>query len=392
MKHVFQTLAALTFCLVSSLPIQAAEATPRFAVVRIINYDKSLTNQVMSAANLETLKTNLQTEAALFGKALLATANEWKQDELLRKKVFPTTAFGPRQATVVGPFYDSEQKAIAALTAMLAAKAKLEPKRKHPTAASEKDQLAAQAQELLLEHLDELANPPPAEGAASTSKITLTAGQTLTRTTTGATQTSYHIAVPDKFNPDKLPPLLVVFSPGGNGRGLMNQVRPSANKVDWMVIGCDKLKNGMKEEEERAIEKDFMKDLQTFIPYDRTRLYYGGFSGGGARAYSMTHHFKDKCAGILAFGGWLGGADEQKRPFQRNMAVAMVNGDKDPGAASWEAADKAVLERRRCKVKIFHFPGAHSVAPGAVIDEAIAWLNEQAAPTNIKATTPEKKK
>lgn len=221
----------------------------------------------------------------------------------------------------------------------------------------------------------------------STNCVSLRAGQVLMRTLAGATGTAYHVAVPDSFNPARPPPLLVVFSPGGDGRGMMERVRSSANKVGWLVIGCDALKNDMPDDEGLAIEKELIQELRAFIPYDPARLYYGGFSGGGSRAYHMTHHFSEPCAGILALGAWLGGSANQKSPFQRDMAVAMVNGDNDRGATAWEASDKNVLEGQRgCRVKVFHFPGGHAVPPRGVIDQAIAWLDEQASARRPRST------
>jgi predicted esterase len=159
---------------------------------------------------------------------------------------------------------------------------------------------------------------------------------------------------------------------------MMNRVRASANKVGWMVIGCDGLRNGMGIKDELPIERDLIRDLHTFIPYDQTRLYYGGFSGGACRAYRLTWRFKDRCAGILAFGGWLGGSKAQKSAFQQHMAVAMVNGDSDKGPLKWEESDMNVLKDGQCEVRTFHFAGGHVVAPQRVIDEAVAWLDAQA--------------
>jgi hypothetical protein len=231
-------------------------------------------------------------------------------------------------------------------------------------------------------HVQAAGSPDP-----STNFVSLRAGQVLTRTLAGATGTTYHIAVPDHFNPARPPPLLVVFSPGGDGRGMMERVRSPANKVGWMVIGCDTLKNDMRDDEGLSIEKELIQEIRAFIPYDPARLYYGGFSGGGARAYHMTHHFREPCAGILALGAWLGGRTNQKSPFQRDMAVAMVNGDNDRGATAWEASDKNVLEEQRgCRVKVFHFPGGHAVAPRDVLDKAIDWLDKQAFASRPRST------
>lgn len=85
--------------------------------------------------------------------------------------------------------------------------------------------------------------------------------------------------------------------------------------------------------------------------------------------------------GILAFGGWMGGAEYQKNySFPKGMAVAMVNGDSDKGANGWIESDSKVLKKEKCEVESFHFPGGHSMAPPDVIDEAIAWILEQSLP------------
>jgi len=393
MRCFMLAVAPLSTFLVASCLAQVAGDASQYAVVKITNYDKSETNLVMSAAELQSLKTELQAEAPLIGRALQAASNEWKADEVLRKQKFPSTAFGARQATVIGPQYDSQQKAAAALDRQRPGKARVEPRRQLSKPESERDRVVEQALELFVEQLDDIKGGlQSGESAeASTNKIALTAGQVLRRTTAGKTQTPYHIAVPDNFNPKQPPPLLVVFSPGGDGRGMMNQVRASANKAGWMVIGCDKLKNGMKIEDELPIEKDLVSDLHTFIPYDHARLFYGGMSGGAWQAYHLTWRAKDRCSGILAFGGWLGGAEDQKKPFQKNMAIAMVNGDKDGNARAWEESDGKVLKTRRCEVRIFHFPGGHVVAPSDVIDEAIAWLDQQAGAKSSKSRLPGKR-
>lgn len=356
----------------------ALAAPPQFAVVRVVHFDKSETNQVMSGADYQTLQADVRKEATLFTRAAQLAADDWKKDEVLRARPFPASLLAARQASVVGSVYDSEQKAAAALDAMLTAKARMEGSRKKPKGTAEKDERLESALELLTDHLAELKGVP-VQAQSTANKIELKPGQTLSRKTEGPQQTSYHIAVPDTFKPEKPPPLLLMFSPGGDGRGMMNQVRASANKVGWMVIGCDRLKNGMNGDEEIAIQTEFLADVRKFIPYDPARLYYGGFSGGAMRGYHMTHEHKDRCAGILAFGGWLGMDDKITQPFQKKMAVAMVNGEGDKGALAYEDRDRGVLRHRNCDVKIFHFPGGHGVAPVEVIDEAIAWMDSQAA-------------
>jgi len=365
--------------------LRASESSQSYVVVKLVNYDKSSTNVVMSLEKLQALKKTIADESPLFAKALASAAVEWRKDENFGRQMFPSAVLGMRQITAGSQTYPSEQKAQDALNALQASASRIKSKRQPSKFEIEKAERITQAVELLVEQLENLKNPDqPGDSTVSTNKLILTAGEVLDRTTEGETHIGYHVAVPGSYDVAKLPPLLVVFSPGGDGKGMMNHVKASANEVGWMVIGCDKLKNNMTEAEQTPMEKDLMNDIRKFIPYDVNRLYYGGMSGGAWRAYRMTCRFKDKCAGVLAFGGWLGGAEDQKKPYQRKMSIAMLNGNDDKGASCWEEQDKAALERRKCKVKIFKFPGGHVMAPKEVIDKAVAWMEEQAGINNQK--------
>ena len=199
-------------------------------------------------------------------------------------------------------------------------------------------------------------------------------------------QASYHVYIPTSFDPAKPAPLVYAFSPGGNGRGQLNAMKQSAEKFGWIVVGCDKLRNGMEggagRKEAIAIEDSIIADVQAYVPHDQKRVYLSGMSGGAMRSYRLAARRQDlKVAGILAFGGWMGGKDYQKKlKFQRGGAVAMVNGDKDTAANDWVKSDGAILRRHGWNLKVFKFPGGHKMAPPNVVDEAIAWIERQPLP------------
>ncbi len=358
------------------LAVGAAAAAEQYAVVRLTHLDRSVTLEVMAASDFKVLQSEIRAEAPVFGPAMTAAAAEWKEDERNTKQ-FPASSFGQRQAAVTGAVYDSREKAEAALARMPAPPAP--PKSNNKNAVEQAERVAA-AMVLLADQLEERRARVKgvAPGGVSTNKIALVAGQVLDRTTSGPLQTTYHVAVPDNYDAKKPPPLLVMFSPGGDGRGIMNAVKSSAHKSGWLVIGCDRIKNGMSDEESIALENELLEDFHEYIPYDPDRLYYGGFSGGAWVAYFMTVRHKDRARGILAFGGWLGGEEMRKAPFQKRLSVAIVNGDGDAAANSHAGSDKKALEMRKCEVKIFKFPGGHAIAPAPVVDEAIQWLDNQA--------------
>ncbi len=203
------------------------------------------------------------------------------------------------------------------------------------------------------------------------------AGKTTQYLSSGEYEISYHVALAVDFSIDDPAPMLVLFSPGGKGKAILNAVLPSAAQLGWTVVGVDQLKNGMEDELEQAMEQEVFQHIVETVPHHKRRIYLGGFSGGAWRSYRLSRVFEDyPIAGILAMGGWLGGRDLYDEDYRKYMAVAMVNGDKDKNANSWAAGDKEALEDRRCEVRIFSFAGGHKMAPHETITEALVWMNE----------------
>ena len=94
------------------------------------------------------------------------------------------------------------------------------------------------------------------------------------------------------------------------------------------------------------------------------------------RSYGISSRRRERFAGILAYGGWLGGPGYAKRNYCEGMAVAMINGNRDQGANQWVSHDTGVLMGHRCQVRYFTFPGGHQMAPIATSLRAIEWLEQ----------------
>lgn len=193
----------------------------------------------------------------------------------------------------------------------------------------------------------------------------------------GDTGMSYHVYVPTSFNTNSVPPLIIAFSPGGNGMQMVNSMKSSAEKAGWMLIGCNKLKNNMKGVDSDKLEDEVLDDIYNRIPYNSARVYLAGFSGGAMRSYGLSARRPEKIAGIIAYGGWLGGRDHYDLDYCEDMAVAMVNGKKDNGANSWVDRDRDALEDCDCEVRVFNHPGGHRIAPANITDQVLAWLEEE---------------
>ena len=202
------------------------------------------------------------------------------------------------------------------------------------------------------------------------------AGSTHHNVTTGKQSVGYHMYLPSNYDPGNPPPVLFLFHPGGSGRGIMKAFRKSADKAGWIIVGCDKVRNGMTTLAGLPMVIEIMHEVGATVPHNPSRMYLGGFSGGASRAYHTTALLNAPFAGVIACGGWLGGRKAQKADFRKHMAIAMVNGTKDGGARGWTKSDTEALAKRKCEVKHFDFEGGHRIPPRKALDEAMDWMEK----------------
>lgn len=210
------------------------------------------------------------------------------------------------------------------------------------------------------------------------TKVHLPAGEVTKRLAEGSTKMTYHVAMPKEQPESGRAPLLILFSPGGDGKRILEPVAPAANRYGWIAVGVDKLRNGaMDTRLMQRMEDQVLDDILRVIPHDSERIYLGGLSGGAMRAFSLTvRRKKDGFAGVLSMGGWLGGTQYARRDYPKGLAVAMIAGDKDEGAHQWSRHDAAVFTRLGGRVQMFVFPGGHQMAPTGIIRQSIKWFDK----------------
>ncbi len=191
---------------------------------------------------------------------------------------------------------------------------------------------------------------------------------------------TWHSYLPATYRPAGDPsPVCFVYSAGGNARGVMDKITRVSDELGWVLIGIDTYKNNIAEKPEgkkRMIDdsKIIVETALEQFNIDPDRVVFSGMSGGAWWSYHSTHAVYPKAKGVLAFGGWL--YNEHDMPYPKDLAIAMVNGESDKGATSWEDRDSDALKRRKADVKIFRFPGGHVVAPPDVALEAARWIHE----------------
>lgn len=227
----------------------------------------------------------------------------------------------------------------------------------------------------------------PAPGGKKGDPATLTEGRLGQATTIPGTKDYPECLVyyPSKLDLKKAPPLLILFDPCGNGGGLARTLQKACEECGWVALGCSSFKNndGDLEEDLKKLWTNLLANLDKLVFYDPDRMYMGGMSGGSSRAYhysAKTGEQSRPWKGIVAMGGWLG-RNATKLNCPTRMTIAMVNGDKDENARSYENRDSKILKRRQCKIKKFPFDGGHQVAPDDHFVQILKWMDEECAST-----------
>jgi len=206
------------------------------------------------------------------------------------------------------------------------------------------------------------------------------AGKTVSLKSEGKEAVGFHVYYPTSFDPSNPPAMIIMFSPGGDGKGILGSVRAACEELGWIGVGCNEFKNGVDESVLDPKWQEVLPAIEKSVPHDPDLLYMGGMSGGALRSYDYSEVTVRPWKGVLAFGGWLGRKEALGSPAK--MAVARVNGDKDANANAWIEAEDGIFKRAKANVKDFPFPGGHVVAPPQVILEAMRWLKESTVPGN----------
>ena len=205
-------------------------------------------------------------------------------------------------------------------------------------------------------------------------------GEFLHFTSQGNYPTSYHVYYPPGMKEGPPAPVLILFDPSGQGERYAKRYIEAAAQAKIVVIGLDEFRNTPPPDGD-ALDaqfferfKELLPQLQATVGYDPARVFLGGTSGGAMRAYGYTARVDGPWAGVFANVGWLGYKEDYEQPFPSGMRIAMVNGNKDEGAAFYARRDSEILTNRGCVVGFFSFEGAHQVPPPATQAKALRWL------------------
>lgn len=195
-------------------------------------------------------------------------------------------------------------------------------------------------------------------------------------TGTGKFTTEYSVYHPSGSTPGAQLPLLILFHPGGNGHRDILRYVEAADAVKMTLVSCETFQNSGDNAEVEAAYlerfKELLPQIEQAVPHDPKRVFMGGISGGGWRAYHYSAQIDRPWAGIFANCSWVGDKKYWDLPYPK-MRVVMVDGDKDYGRYSIEK-DVEVIRKSGSEISVQAFEGGHQVAPPSVMTKSFKWL------------------
>lgn len=166
-------------------------------------------------------------------------------------------------------------------------------------------------------------------------------------------------------------PSLIVQNPGGRPGKNMLKYRDWADRRGVILVGIDKVSNGMPQHEKPRYQDAVLKDLDARgVPQHPHLRYTIGMSGGAADGERMARRQGKRFAGIVLQGA--GGVP--KSDDTKHLAIAILGGAKDPIFQGVQKRYELAKERGNPVRMIIEPERAHEWAPIEQQIEMLDWM------------------
>lgn len=188
---------------------------------------------------------------------------------------------------------------------------------------------------------------------------------------------------PDSYSTSVKYPVIIFFDPEGNGVYPLQLYRSLADEYGYLLVASNDSKNGLSREAVAEIVKEVTKTVVQLLPVDSSRIYTGGFSGGG-RIASMLALSPSGIRGLVTCGA--GFPVEQWKGIPPSIVVGIA-GNSDMNLSelvNLKPSDPALAGR-------FHFiryDGGHAWPPAEIMEEAFVAFESTAIREGMKPKNP----
>ena len=191
---------------------------------------------------------------------------------------------------------------------------------------------------------------------------------------------SYAIYLPHEYNEDKKWPVIMIFTPTGNGRDAVKVFEESANRYGYVIAASNGVKNG-NYQENLLKSRSFYTAVLDQYPIDKNAIYLAGFSGGARLATSIAV-MSSQIKGVITCGASFSNLPAYIPDKNKFFYIGMV-GDQDFNFNEMQNA-MGYLEQKKFDADLLVFSGGHKWAPSNYIDKAVRLLTIKSINKNIR--------
>ena len=198
--------------------------------------------------------------------------------------------------------------------------------------------------------------------------LELAKGQTLKLDCLDGGKYHYTCYIPKNYDPEKAVPVLINFSPSGDGQPFCPKL---AEESGWIMAGLTESKNGPVEpsyENRDAV----LADMRRRFNVDAKHVYFSGFSGGARCASESSLQLPGICAGLILVGASYAGVTPLKE-----LPIFFIAGETDMNRKEVEGAFATAQKAGRSTSFILH-PGGHAWGREEDHEAAVKWMVQQA--------------
>lgn len=208
----------------------------------------------------------------------------------------------------------------------------------------------------------------------------ITSAQVLNSVPIPNTSDTYTAYLPQQYGIEKKWPVIMVFSPDGDGAVAVEKFKESADRYGYVIAAANGITNGSYQENLLKARSFYTEVIKRFS-IDKNGIYLAGFSGGARLAMSIAV-MSSQIKGVIACGASFSNVATYIPTENKFFYIGMV-GDQDFNYNEMlQAMD--YLEQKKFDANLLVFSGGHQWPPNHYIDKAVRLATVKSINKNIR--------
>jgi predicted esterase len=178
---------------------------------------------------------------------------------------------------------------------------------------------------------------------------------------------------PAQLDPAIPRPVVLLFDPLGNARGIVDRYARAARQHGWLAASTFEVADGTPDDADTNAMMSLLDYVRSRHAVEVTQIFTGGFSGGGCGAYRLAIVKSEVFAGAIVECGHMAPWREVGDMASRSLRFYLFTRDGDFNRPATRRLKDAMLAKR-CRVAEVERAGGHAPMEDAEVSEAMDWM------------------